>query len=91
MFIRSKSITRIYYVLTGTGLFIIDGQNYNVEPGMLVEVPPNVEYCYSGRMKLFVVGHPRWSKGDDEVTKKNPDVFPQSLGRLAAKLGLWNK
>jgi mannose-6-phosphate isomerase-like protein (cupin superfamily) len=88
-FLRSKKITRFYYVVTGTGYFTIEGERYGVEPGVLVDVPPNVEYSYSGCMTLIVIGHPRWFKGNEEVTKKNPDVFPgTSLGRLISKLGL---
>jgi mannose-6-phosphate isomerase-like protein (cupin superfamily) len=91
-FLRSRKITRLYYVLTGSGYFTIEGTRQDVGPGALVELPPNVEYSYSGRMKLLVIGHPRWFKGNEEVTKKNPDVFPGlSLGRLATRLGFGRK
>lgn len=69
-FIISKKITRIYYVLEGKGCFTIDNQRYDVESGTLVEVPPNVEYSYSGGMKLLLVANPRWFKGNEEVTEK---------------------
>lgn len=91
-FVRSRKITRVYYVLEGHGYFVIADQRYDVEPGVLVEVPPNVEYSYSGRMKLLLIGHPRWFKGNEEVTKNNPDVSPgTSLSRLATRLGLGKK
>src|ERR1700683_3224369 len=54
-FMVSKKITRIYYVLSGSGYFTIAGRNYDVSPGLLVEVPPKVEFCYSGKMKLLAV------------------------------------
>jgi hypothetical protein len=55
---------------------------------MLVEVPPNIEYSYSGSMKLLLIGNPRWFKGNEEVTKKNPDVFSGlSISSISAKLG----
>jgi len=73
-FMRSKRITRIYYVLCGTGYFTIANQRYDVHPGMLVEVPPKVEYSYSGTMKLIGVSIPRWFNGNDTHTKWNPDV-----------------
>jgi mannose-6-phosphate isomerase-like protein (cupin superfamily) len=86
-FLRSKKITRIYYVIDGKGYFIIDDQKYDVEPGVLVEVPPRVEYSYSGTMKLLLISNPRWFKGNDEVTKKNPDVAPGiSFRRLLSRL-----
>ena len=48
-FMVSKKITRIYYVIEGNGYFTIDNHRYDVSPGMLVEVPPKVEYSYSGQ------------------------------------------
>jgi chemotaxis methyl-accepting protein methylase/mannose-6-phosphate isomerase-like protein (cupin superfamily) len=73
-FMISKRITRTYYVLSGSGYFTIADHKYNVSPGMLVEVPPKVEYCYSGNMKLIGISKPRWFSGNDTHTKWNPDV-----------------
>lgn len=74
-FMVSKKITRIYYVLSGSGYFTIDDHKYDVQPGMLVEVPPKVEYCYSGNMRLVALSKPRWFNGNDTFTKWNPDVM----------------
>ena len=52
VFMVSKKITRTYYVLAGSGYFTVDNQRYDVRPGQLVEIPPKVEYCYSGKMTL---------------------------------------
>jgi mannose-6-phosphate isomerase-like protein (cupin superfamily) len=73
-FIISKKITHIYYILRGKGFFNIKGKRYTVRPGMLIEVPPNVEYVYSGRMKLLLIMNPPWFKGNEIITKKNPFV-----------------
>lgn len=73
-FMVSKKITRTYYVLSGNGYFTIDDQKYDVHPGILVEVPPKVEYSYSGNMRLLVLSKPRWFSGNDTYTKWNPDV-----------------
>jgi mannose-6-phosphate isomerase-like protein (cupin superfamily)/SAM-dependent methyltransferase len=94
-FIVSKRITRTYYVLSGSGHFTIADRQYEVSPGTLVEVPPKVEYSYSGKMKLIAFSKPRWFMGNDTHTKWNPDVvkgdFPSTansaswlmrLGRL---------
>jgi mannose-6-phosphate isomerase-like protein (cupin superfamily) len=88
-FIISKKLTRIYYILEGTGYFIIKNQRYEVAPGMLVEIPPNVEYTYSGKMKIFSVSCPRWFKGNEEVTRMNPDVVKRlSPGSFLSKIRL---
>ena len=73
-FMISKKITRTYYILYGSGYFTIANRKYNVSSGMLVEVPPNVEYSYSGKMKLIAFSRPRWFSGNDTHTKWNPDV-----------------
>jgi chemotaxis methyl-accepting protein methylase/mannose-6-phosphate isomerase-like protein (cupin superfamily) len=73
-FMISKKITRTYYVINGNGHFTIGGRRYNVNAGMLVEVPPKVEYSYSGQMTLLAISKPRWSAGNDTHTKWNPDV-----------------
>ena len=45
-FIVSKKITRTYYILSGKGYFSIAGRRYDVNPGMLVEVPTGTEWLY---------------------------------------------
>jgi mannose-6-phosphate isomerase-like protein (cupin superfamily) len=86
-FMVSKKITRTYYILSGGGYFTISDRKYDVVAGMLVEVPPKVEYSYSGTMKLIALSRPRWFSGNDTHTKWNPDVvcgdFPGSTGRRA--------
>src|SRR5271163_3982189 len=74
-FMVSRRITRTYYILSGSGHFTIDSQKYDVGAGMLVEVPPKVEYSYSGKMKLIAFSRPGWSLGNDRHTKWNEDVF----------------
>jgi mannose-6-phosphate isomerase-like protein (cupin superfamily) len=73
----SRALTRIYYIIQGTGVFTIDRQKYDVISGQLVEVPPGVEYSYSGSMKILLVSHPRWFEGNEYTTTKNPEVVSQ--------------
>jgi SAM-dependent methyltransferase len=78
-FMVSKKITRTYYILSGTGYFTIGGHKYDVGPGALVELPPKVEYSYSGKLKLLALSRPRWFRGNDKFTKWNPDVVRGDL------------
>ena len=73
-FMVSRKITRTYYVLSGSGYFTVDGSLHDVSAGMLAEIPPGVEYSYSGTMKLIVFQSPRWFSGNDKITKWNSDV-----------------
>jgi chemotaxis methyl-accepting protein methylase/mannose-6-phosphate isomerase-like protein (cupin superfamily) len=92
-FMVSRKITRTYYILSGSGYFTIANRRYYVGRGVLVEVPPKVEYSYSGQMKMIALSRPRWFNGNDRHTRWNPDVIAghlpvpalgrRSLGRLA--------
>jgi mannose-6-phosphate isomerase-like protein (cupin superfamily) len=77
-FMISKALTRIYYIIEGAGAFTIDNQKYDVLPGLIVEVPPGVEYSYSGSMKILLVSHPRWFEGNERMTRNNPDVVSEA-------------
>jgi SAM-dependent methyltransferase len=78
VFMVSRRITRTYYVIQGSGYFIIENERYPVSAGVLVEVPPGVEYSYSGKMTLLGFCTPRWFGGNDTFTRWNPDVFNSS-------------
>jgi chemotaxis methyl-accepting protein methylase len=84
-FMISQKIARTYYILSGNGYFTIAGDKYEVGPGMLVEVPPKVEYSYSGQMKIIAFSQPRWFAGNDKITRFNPDVFGAEAPRLAGE------
>ena len=73
-YIISKKCSHIYYVLEGEGIFDIDGTKYNVKKDALIEIPSNVEYTYSGKMKLLLIMNPPWFEGNEQVIKKNPYV-----------------
>jgi len=87
-FFISKNLTRIYYILTGSGYFTLNGNRYAVGPGMLVEVPPGVEYTYSGKMTLIAFCTPRWKRGNEIIIKWNPDVVDRN-GPCDAEAGSW--
>lgn len=82
-FMISKALTRIYYVVEGSGAFTIDNQRYDVAPGLVIEVPPGVEYSYSGSMKMLLISHPRWFPGNERMTRNNPDVVNENVGKRA--------
>jgi mannose-6-phosphate isomerase-like protein (cupin superfamily) len=84
-FMISKALTRIYYIIEGAGVFTIDNQKYDVVQGLIVEVPPGVEYSYSGSMKILLVSHPRWFNGNERMTRNNPDVVSED--RVVAIIG----
>ena len=90
-FMVSRKITRVYYVLEGSGYFTIDGCRYDVSSGMLVEAPPKVEYCYSGRMKLVVFASPAWSARNDTHTKWNRDAIGHESSAPLPNASRWSR
>jgi chemotaxis methyl-accepting protein methylase len=83
----SKKVSRVYYVLSGSGYFTIAGQRFDVSPGVLVEVPAKVEYTYSGTMQLIMFSKPRWFRGSDIQTKWNLDVIGTDVPFGAGRSG----
>lgn len=73
-FLISKVLTHVYYILEGNGTFIIDGKEYPVEKGMLIEVPPKIKYVYSGNMKVLLIVEPSWFEGNEDFFEDNPAV-----------------
>jgi len=73
-YIISKKCTHIYYVLEGAGEFELDGKVQKVKEGSMVEILPNVEFTYSGKMKLLLTMNPPWFEGNSTTIKKNPKV-----------------
>jgi|GEM_PF-309988 len=73
-FMICKGVTRIYYVLAGSGSFTIEGCEYGVCAGVLVEAPAGVEYSYSGRMTMLAFCKRRWFGRKDRFTKWNRAV-----------------
>jgi mannose-6-phosphate isomerase-like protein (cupin superfamily)/SAM-dependent methyltransferase len=90
-FMVSRKIARIYYVLEGDGFFTIENHKYNVSSGMLVEVPPKVEYSYSGRMKLVVFATPKWFVDNDTHTKWNRDAIGHESSAPLPNRSPWTK
>lgn len=73
-YIISKKCSHIYFILEGEGTFDINNKLTKVAKNSLIEVQPNIEYAYSGNMKLLLIMNPPWFEGHEIVTKTNPDV-----------------
>ena len=53
-----KIATELYYVLSGEGKVVLDGEEEEVRPGSMIHIPPGVVHGAIGKMRVLVVGIP---------------------------------
>lgn len=66
--------TTIYYVISGLGIFKINGELYDVQEGDVVEIPANTEFVFAGEMKLLVVMTPPFNASNG-VSGADNDLY----------------
>jgi mannose-6-phosphate isomerase-like protein (cupin superfamily) len=54
-----KKTDEFYYVLSGQGKMLLDGEEIELHPGVLVYVPRGVKHKASGNLKALIVCVPR--------------------------------
>jgi len=59
-----KIATELYYVLSGEGVLILDGEEHEMRTGSVALIPPGVTHAARGRMRVLVVGIPDISDED---------------------------
>ncbi|MBU0635809.1 cupin domain-containing protein [Candidatus Micrarchaeota archaeon] len=60
--VKSTKSDLVYFVLEGSGEFILDGKNIKVEKMDTIIVPKNTPFNYQGKMKLFLVHCPAYEE-----------------------------
>ncbi|MFH1505603.1 MAG: hypothetical protein ABIE94_01285 [archaeon] len=56
---------RIYFILEGTGIFILNDKEHKVSEHDLIFVPKNTPYNIIGKLKYFLVCSPEFNPEDD--------------------------
>jgi mannose-6-phosphate isomerase-like protein (cupin superfamily) len=59
-----------YYVIEGSGYFIISGQKQSVALGDLIVLPPNTKYTFGGKLKMLLIVTPHYSPEQEEVIRE---------------------
>lgn len=60
---------RIYFIISGTGEFLIDGEKSTVAANDLVFIPKNTTYDIKGKLHYFLVCAPAFSPEHDVQVK----------------------
>lgn len=63
--------SKIYYLLEGSGKFKLNGEIYSVKKGDCIEIPPNTEFVFAGKMKLLLIMQPGFREQDGIEGKEN--------------------
>lgn len=58
-----------YYVLEGTGYFMINDEKQMVAKGDLIVLPPGTKYTFVGRLKMLLINAPKWTPEQEEVIR----------------------
>lgn len=66
--------SHIYYVICGNGKFKINGEIYGVKEGDLLEIPPNTEFVFAGKMKLLLIMNPGFNV-ENNIEGKENDLY----------------
>lgn len=56
-----------YYVLEGSGIFIINDSEHRCEKGDLVVIPHGTKFTYKGGLRMFAASVPPWSADQEET------------------------
>ena len=63
--------SHIYYVIEGNGKFKINEEIYLVKEGDIIEIPPNTEFVFAGKMKLLLIMNPSFDIKNNIDGKEN--------------------
>lgn len=56
---------RIYFIIEGNGIFIINDKENNISPNDLIFIPKNTPYNIIGKIKFFMICSPEFNPDDD--------------------------
>jgi len=55
----------LYYIIEGSGVFVLDDEQHLVKAGDLVAVPPNTRIHYFGTMDYTLTVNPPWAEENE--------------------------
>lgn len=65
--IRENVCDFLYYILEGSGNFIIEGKTFSCEKGDLIVIPAGKSFTYKGSLKLLLNVTPPWKEDQEET------------------------
>ena len=65
--LRRTKVEFDYYVVQGSGYFVIDNKRHNVKVGDLIIISPGTLYTFGGKLKMLLINTPHLDQGQEEV------------------------
>lgn len=62
--------THVYHVLDGTGKFIVDAEEVEVQPGDIVTIGPNKVFSYEGEMVMTLGMTPNFKEENEHIVRE---------------------
>lgn len=62
--------THVYRVLEGTGKFIVDNEEVDVQPGDIITIEPNKVFSYEGEMIMTLGMTPNFKEENEHIVKQ---------------------
>lgn len=62
--------THVYHVLDGTGKFIVDDKEVEVQPGDIITIEPNKVFSYEGEMILTLGMTPNFKEENEHILRQ---------------------
>ena len=66
-----RETTEVYYVVSGTGRLVLDGETVPLRPGTCVEVKPGIVHSAHGDVEVLVLGIPSIRESDTFVPERS--------------------
>ncbi len=60
-----------YYILDGSGYFLVDNDKLEVDQGSLVVLPPGTKYTFSGKLKMLLINTQPWNEAQQIVEPRD--------------------
>lgn len=58
-----------YYIISGEGVFFLDGEQVKAEAGDLITIPPNTKIYYFGTMEMVLTCAPAWQEENERQVR----------------------
>lgn len=62
--------TFTYFVLDGSGSFLVEDENIPVKPGDCISIEPHSRFYYKGTFKMLLVTTPAWREGNEVIVRE---------------------